>query len=100
MQVHSPTGLNRGLQVFWGLALHHSIAGLAVGIVGYGLYLRRYLGPLAMPAMLGLALLAAHLFATFESKRPPGYLGHLLQRLTGAWIEGALPRGGGRYDVA
>ena len=56
MQVHSPTGLNRGLQVFWGLALHHCIAGLAVGIVGYGLYLRRYLGAAghARHARLGL----------------------------------------------
>ena len=99
MQVHSPTGLNRGLQLFWGLGLSHCVAGLIVGIVAYGLYLRRHLGPLAMPAMLGLALVAAHLFAAFEAKRPPGYLGHVLHRLTGAWIEGALPRGGGRYDV-
>ncbi len=99
MLVRSPTGLNRGLQLFWGLGVTHCLVGLAVGVIGYVAYLRVHLGPFAMPAVLGLSLFAAHIFASFESKRPPGYLGHGLHRLTGAWIEGALPRKGTRYDI-
>jgi hypothetical protein len=70
-----------------------------VALVAYLLYLRAHLGLFAVPATLALMLVAAKAFAAFEAERPPGYLGHFLHRLSGMWIEGALPRKGERYDV-
>ena len=99
MQVSSPTGLNRGLQLFWGLGVRHAVVGAGVALVAYVLYLRAYLGLFAVPATLALMLAAAKAFAAFEAERPPGYLGHGLHRLSGMWIEGALPRKGQPYDV-
>ena len=99
MRVSSPTSLNRGLQLFWGLNVNHCAVGAGVGIVVYIVYLRIHFGLFAMPALFAVALGVAKTFAGFESKRPPGYLGHWLHRTTGMWIEGALPRKGQRYDV-
>jgi hypothetical protein len=99
VQVSSPTGLNRGLQLFWGLGVRHAVVGAGVALVAYVLYLRAHLGLFSMPIALAVMLAAAKAFAAFEAERPPGYLGHWLHRLSGMWIEGALPRKGTRYDV-